>query len=157
MVYSGTVISVGDINLARKFYEELFGLEVFQDYGINISFSCGLSLQQEFDWLIGVPRERILKESNNFELYFEEQDFDSFLKKLEKFPNIIYLSEVKEQSWGQRTIRFYDLDGHLIEVGEEKKMVAKRFLSSGMSIEETSKCMDVSVSDLKKLLNASKR
>ena len=36
-------------------------------------------------------------------------------------------------------------------------MVAKRFLSSGMSIEETSKCMDVSVSDLKKLLNASKR
>lgn len=154
MVYSGTVISVGDINLARKFYEELFGLEVFQDYGINISFSCGLSLQQEFDWLIGLPRERILKESNNFELYFEEQDFDSFLKKLEKFPNIIYLGEVKEQSWGQRTIRFYYLDGHLIEVGEDIKMVAKRFLSSGMSIEKTSKCMDVSVSDLKKLLNA---
>ena len=76
------------------------------------------------------------------------------MKKLEKFPNIIYLGEVKEQSWGQRTIRFYDLDGHLIEVGEDIKMVAKRFLSSGMSIEETSKCMDVSVSDLKKLLNA---
>lgn len=30
------LISVADINAARKFYEDLFGLEVFQDYGRNI-------------------------------------------------------------------------------------------------------------------------
>ena len=29
------LISVADINAARKFYEDLFGLEVFQDYGRN--------------------------------------------------------------------------------------------------------------------------
>lgn len=27
------LIAVADINAARKFYEDLFGLEVFQDYG----------------------------------------------------------------------------------------------------------------------------
>ena len=31
-----TLISVADINASRKFYEDLFGLEVFQDYGRNI-------------------------------------------------------------------------------------------------------------------------
>ena len=43
------LISVADINAARKFYEDLFGLEVFQDYGRNIAFTCGLALQQDFE------------------------------------------------------------------------------------------------------------
>lgn len=52
------LISVVDINTARKFYEDLFGLEVFQDYGRNIAFTCGLALQQDFDWLVNLPKER---------------------------------------------------------------------------------------------------
>lgn len=118
MKYNCTVISVADIKAARKFYEDLFGLEVFQDYGRNIAFTCGLALQQDFDWLVHLPKESILRKSNNVELCFEEQDFDSFLHKLKKYPNIECLGEVIEHSWGQRVIRFYDLDGHIIEVGE---------------------------------------
>lgn len=139
------------MKLSKKFYQDIFGLEVFQDYGINISFGA-LSLQQDFDWLINVPKEKILEKPHNMELYFEEDDFDGFIAKLEKYDNIQYLDSVKEADWGQRTIRFFDLDGHIIEVGENLKMVVKRFLNSGMSLEETSKRMDVSVSDLEKLL-----
>ena len=154
MKYNCTVISVADINAARKFYEDLFGLEVFQDYGINIAFTCGLALQQDFDWLVHLPKESILRKSNNVELCFEEQDFDSFLHKLKKYPNIECLGEVIEHSWGQRVIRFYDLDGHIIEVGENMKMVIKRFLASGMTIDEVSVKMDVSFEDLTKLQNS---
>ena len=111
------LISVANINAARKFYEDLFGLEVFQDYGRNIAFTCGLALQQDFDWLVNLPKEKVLKKSNNAEIVFEEQDFDGFLNKLKKYPDIEYLGEVIEHSWGQRVIRFYDLDGHIIEVG----------------------------------------
>ena len=53
---------------------------------------------------------------------------------------------------GQRVVRFYDLDGHIIEVGEEMKTVVERFLHSGMTLEEVSVRMDVSVEDLTKLL-----
>ena len=148
------LISVADINAARKFYEDLFGLEVFQDYGRNIAFTCGLALQQDFDWLVNLPKERILKKSNNVEIVFEEQDFDGFLSKLHAYPDIEYLGEVIEHSWGQRVIRFYDLDGHIIEVGEDMKMVIKRFLASGMTMEEVSVKMDASVEDLTKLLNS---
>ena len=154
MKYNCTVISVADIKAARKFYEDLFGLEVFQDYGRNIAFTCGLALQQDFDCLVHLPKESILRKSNNVELCFEEQDFDSFLHKLKKYPNIECLGEVIEHSWGQRVIRFYDLDGHIIEVGENMKMVIKRFLASGMTIDEVSVKMDVSFEDLTKLQNS---
>lgn len=154
MKYICTVLSVSDINAARKFYEDLFGLELYQDYGINISFTCGLALQQDFDWLVNIPKEKILKKSNNAEVVFEEQDFDCFLDKLKKYPHIEYLGEMVEHSWGQRVIRFYDLDGHIIEVGEDMKMVIQRFLTSGMTMEEISAKMDVSISDLTKLLNS---
>ena len=114
MKYNCTVISVADINAARKFYEDLFGLEVFQDYGRNIAFTCGLALQQDFDWLVHLSKESVLTKPNNMELCFEEEDFDGFLNKLKEYPDIEYLGEVIEHSWGQRVIRFYDLDGHII-------------------------------------------
>ena len=148
------LLSVADINAARKFYEDLFGLEVFQDYGKNIAFTCGLALQQDFDWLVNLPKEKILKKSNNAEIVFEEQDFDGFLNKLKEYPDMEYLGEVIEHSWGQRVIRFYDLDGHIIEVGEDMKKVIKRFLDSGMAMEEVSVKMDASMEDLTKLLNS---
>ena len=154
MKYVCTAISVDDVNAARKFYENLFGLEVFQDYGKNVAFTCGLALQQDFDWLVGMSKERIAEKPNNAEIVFEEQDFDGFLSKLKAYPEIEYLGEVIEHSWGQRVIRFYDLDGHIIEVGEDMKMVIKRFLSSGMTMEEVSARMDVSVEDMTRLLNS---
>lgn len=154
MKYIGTVLSVKDINSARAFYEDLFGLEVYQNYGINIAFTCGLALQQEFDWLVSLPKDKILNKPNNIEICFEEENFDDFLSKLKQRPDAELLGDVIEQSWGQRVIRFYDLDKHIIEVGESMKMVINRFLASGMNLRETSLKMDVSVEDLEKLLKS---
>lgn len=153
MKFNSTVLSVSNIHVAKNFYEDLFGLVIYQDYGINVSFTCGLSLQQDFDWLIHIPKDKILKHTNNMEIYFEESDFDGFLDKLQSYPEIIYLHDVLKHSWGQRVIRFYDLDGHIIEVGEEMKTVIQRFQSLGMTMEEISIRMDASIEDLNKLLN----
>ena len=49
---------------------------------------------------------------------------------------------------------YRDLDVHLIEVGEDMQMVVKRFFASGMTMEEVSAKMDVSIEDLTKLLNS---
>ena len=39
------------------------------------------------------------------------------LKKLEKlYPETKYVTRLMAYSWGQKVIRFYDLDGNLIEV-----------------------------------------
>ena len=44
------------------------------------------------------------------------------------------LTTLKEDEWGQRSIRFYDPDKHIIDVGESMKVVIKRFLLSGVSV-----------------------
>ena len=154
MKYTCALLAVADIRRSRQFYEQLFGLEVFQDYGRNLQFRGGLALQQDFDWLVGLPKEKVIKKSNNAEIVFETQDFDGFLNKLKQYPDIECLGEVIKHSWGQRVIRFYDLDGHIVEVGEDMKMVIKRFLASGMTMEEVSVKMDASIEDLTKLLNS---
>ena len=154
MRYTAALISVADIRVSQAFYEELFGLELDHDYGINVSFTCGLALQQNFAWLAGVPEDSVVMRSHNMELCFETKDFDSFLKKLDSRPDIRRLGDVVEHGWGQRVARLYDPDGHLIEVGENMGIVVRRFLASGMTMEEVSVRMDVSVEDLGKLLTA---
>ena len=87
------------------------------------------------------------------ELYFEEEAFDEIIAKLEQRDDIRYIGDgVQEAGWGQRSVRFYDLDDHIIEVGEDMKMVVQRFLDSGLTMAETSKRMDVSLADLETLL-----
>ncbi|MGE4284585.1 MAG: VOC family protein, partial [Clostridia bacterium] len=73
---------------------------------------------------------------DNFELYFEEAQFDEFVKRLKSF-EIQYVHDVIEYPWGQRVIRFYDPDMHMIEVGESMETVVKRFIAQGLSVEET--------------------
>ncbi len=60
----------------------------------------------------------IIPNSNSCELYFEEQDIEAFIEKLEKtYPGVQYVNRLMTHSWGQKVICFYDLDGNLIEVG----------------------------------------
>ena len=80
----------------------------------------------------------VRRKSNNAELYFEEKDFDKFLEYLKEFPEIKYVHPVEEAPWGQRIVRFYDPDFHIIEVGEPMDAVIKRLFESGMTVEQVS-------------------
>ena len=52
------------------------------------------------------------------ELYFEEKEIEAFAEKLENYQEpITYVNRLMTHDWGQKVIRFYDPDGHLIEVG----------------------------------------
>lgn len=79
---------------------------------------------------------KLVSGPKNAELYFEEDDLDAFLKRLATL-DINYVHELREQPWGQRVVRFYDPDLHIIEVGEPMESVVTRFLKAGLSIEET--------------------
>ena len=71
MKYTCALLSVADINAARRFYEELFGLQLDLDYGKNIVFTCGLALQQDFDRLVGLPKDAVEPKASNAEIVFE--------------------------------------------------------------------------------------
>jgi len=111
------LIVVKDIEKSRKFYHDLFGIELVLDNDGNMILTEGLVLQDEKIWKSFLDRD-IVPKSNSCELYFEEQDIESFVEKLERlYPEVEYVNHLMTHSWGQRVIRFYDLDGNLIEVG----------------------------------------
>ena len=117
MKLKNTLIVVKDIEKARQFYYDLFGLEMLRDNDGNMILTDGLVLQEERYWKEFLKRE-IIPQSNSCELYFEEADIEGFVENLEKlYPDIQYVNRLMTHSWGQTVIRFYDLDGNLIEVG----------------------------------------
>lgn len=117
MKLKNTLIVVKDIEKSRRFYNDLFGIDLVLDNDGNMILTEGLVLQDEKIWKSFLDRD-IVPKSNSCELYFEEQDIESFVEKLEAlYPSIEYVNRLMTHSWGQRVIRFYDLDGNLIEVG----------------------------------------
>ena len=111
------LIVVKDIEKSRKFYHDLFDIELVLDNDGNMVLTEGLVLQDEKIWKRFLGRD-IVPKSNSCELYFEEQDIESFVEKLERlYPTIEYVNHLMTHSWGQKVVRFYDFDGNLIEVG----------------------------------------
>lgn len=117
MRLKNVLIVVKDIEKSRKFYHDLFGIDLVLDNDGNMILTEGLVLQDEKIWKSFLGRD-ILPQNNACEMYFEEQDIEVFVEKLERlYPSIEYVNRLMTHSWGQRVIRFYDLDGNLIEVG----------------------------------------
>ena len=139
MKFTCPLIAVNDIEVSKKFYKEILHQKIILDFGANVTFEGNFALQENFAELVGFNKNDMVQGSKNFELYFEEDDLDSFVKHLKNNSGIKYIHDVKEYNWGQRVIRFYDPDMHMIEVGESMENVIKRFLNQGLSVEETAK------------------
>lgn len=119
MKLRNVLIVVKDIEKSIKFYHELFGVDVILDNDGNVIMTEGLVLQDKKIWEKFVEKD-VINKSNSCELYFVENDIESFVKKLENlYPTIEYVNKLMTHSWGQKVVRFYDLDGNLIEVGTE--------------------------------------
>lgn len=132
MKLKNPMLVVTDIDKSVEFYKKVFGLHVIMDFGANKTLTGGLALQTVETYKEFIGTNEISFGTNNFEIYFEEDNFDKFIDKLKKC-DIEYVHPVIEHSWGQRVVRFYDPDKHIIEVGENLKVVCKRFLNSGMT------------------------
>lgn len=112
------LITVEDMERSKAFYRELFGLTVVRDFGENVIFTEGLVLQERKTWE-GFLEKQVSYQGHDAELYFEENDLEGFLEKLESCSfEIQYINTLMKHSWGQRVVRFYDPDMHVIEVGE---------------------------------------
>lgn len=119
MKLKNILIVVSDIERSKAFYEKLFGLRVITDFGENVILTEGLVLQQKNIWEDGIKKE-VSFGGHDAELYFEENDMDTFLEKLgNSGGEIEFVNEQPEEhSWGGRVVRLYDPDHHVIEVGE---------------------------------------
>lgn len=144
MELKNPMLIVSDIEKSVEFYKRIFDLDIVLNFGANKTLTGGLVLQTTETYKDFIDGKGISFGGNDFELYFEEDDFDSFADRLKNL-DIDYVHPIKEHSWGQRVVRFYDPDKHIIEVGENMKTVCRRFVDSGMTAEQAAERMDVPV------------
>lgn len=135
------LIVVEDISTSRRFYEQILEQKVKFDFGENVSFEgdFAIHLKSHFQQLLGNAEEYpIGKRTHTGEFYFETDELKPMYHKLEQ-EKIEFIHKIKEQPWGQRVMRVYDPDGHIVEIGESMESVVLRFHSQGLSIDEISK------------------
>lgn len=147
------LLAVRDLNRSLSFYREVLGLEVVSDFGANVVLTGGLSLQTLESWaeFIDKKPEEIVFGGNAGEVYFVAEDFDGFLKTLER-EAVKLVHPPLEHRWGQRAVRLYDPDGHILEVAEPLSAPARRFRDAGLTEEGVAKRMDVPEELVRKLL-----
>jgi len=142
MKLKNMLLAVIDMERSVAFYKALFQLEVEQDFGASKTLTGGLVLQTLETWKAFIETDKVSFFSNSGELYFETENFDAFAATLKKH-EVQYVHPIKEHAWGQRVVRIYDPDGHIIEIGESIATVCKRFYENGMTAEQVARRMDV--------------
>jgi len=150
--YTSTLIAVSDMEKSKQFYHDVLGMNVVADFGANVTMDDGLVLQTLDTWTSFIRTDKVVLPNNAGELYFEDEDMDAFCEHLKQF-DICYVHPLFEHRWGQRVVRFYDPDRHIIEVGEKLDAVILRFMEQGLSAEETAIRMDIPVDYVTACLN----
>ncbi|MBD9303352.1 MAG: glyoxalase [Lachnospira sp.] len=110
------LIIVDKLEESVRFYKDLFGLQVILKQEGNVILSEGLVLQDVNVWYESTQIPTT-SHSNMTELYFEENDMECFIKKLESYDFCLnYVNKLTKLEGGQKLVRFYDPSGNLIEV-----------------------------------------
>ena len=137
--FDGPLIVVNDMARSRHFYEQLLGQKVKFDFGPNVPFEgFSLHLKSHFQSLLGdVTANPVTQKAHWGELYFETEDLEPIYQRLND-AGVAFIHPICEQAWGQRVMRFYDPDGHIIEIGETMEVVVWRFHEQGLSIDRIS-------------------
>lgn len=142
MEFKNVLIVVKDLLRSVEFYKNHLGLNVELDFGANVTLTGGICLQTRESWLefVQKPEELLRFGGNDAELYFETEDFDGFLTGLD---GVELVTPVMEHRWGQRVVRLYDPDRHIVEVAEPLQVVCRRFLEGGLTHEGIARRMEV--------------
>ncbi|MBN1182084.1 MAG: VOC family protein [Bacteroidales bacterium] len=149
--FHSPVLFTHNLNEMKDFYINILNLNIVDDFGACVFLSGGLSLWTPDDKhpISEYIKKNKLKEQNNqLELCFETENFNEVLHTISD-KKINYLHYEKTETWGQKTIRFFDPDNNLIEIGESIPAFVKRLYSEGLSLDEVSERTGVALTKVK--------
>ena len=162
---AGLLLAVSDFKKSKAFYEIVMKQKIIQEDVNMVYYESGVALQGDYAEIVAgekdfAPRPsgakiEIKQKSNSCQVGFEVEDLDYWVEKIKATEGIELLHDVTEYNWGQRVIRFYDYDGHIIELGEDLQVVAKRLQAQGLTEEQIAGKMNfLPLEFLQQLLNA---
>jgi catechol 2,3-dioxygenase-like lactoylglutathione lyase family enzyme len=104
---------VSDLRKAKKFYEEILGLEKKYEYSSYVGFECG---GVEIG-LIPKPQKEQKTSETSPSVEFLVDDVDRTYSEL-KSKGVKFIKELHDEPWGGRQATFTDPDGHVLEIAQ---------------------------------------
>jgi hypothetical protein len=153
MKFVCSLIVVEDIARSRKLYETLLHQKVISDFGeYNVTFEGGLAFYKKGLYQSLIGEKTILTQSNNFELYFEEDDLSAVEDQIVQ-NGFEFIHHIKEEPWKQQVFRFYDYDRHIVVIAESMPKVCYRLLGEGKTIPEISQMTGMPADEVLQQIN----
>jgi len=160
----GFLLSVADLEKSKAFYMNVLEQTILEEHeGGMVCFESYICLQKNYAGIIEgsaifAPRPTGAKiemktKPNNCQIGIEVEDVEHWAAKIKAVDGIELLHDIAEYNWGQRVFRFYDYDGHIIEIGEDLKVVVKRLHTQGFTVEQIVDKMGFPLEYVKQLLH----
>lgn len=137
ITFSSSVLITENFTTMKNFYTSVLKQEITLDFTTCVTFKDGFTI-----WQLGADYPIAKKlgytystsGNKNLELCFETEYFDEGVQALDAY-RVTYLHHIEEECWGQKTVRFYDPDNNLVELGESIPCFVSRMYDEGMSVE----------------------
>lgn len=155
--YHSVVLLCSDMSRSCSFYQDLFGLEIELSIEGLTTFKEGISLWHQkvaSDLMYNGADPSPPQQLPDQEIYFETDDIDGFADQLQQ-RTVRLMHPIQKMPWQQRTIRFFDPDSHMIEVGESMDEVIRRVAREGHTPDEVSALTFMPVEFIKMVLETS--
>ena len=133
---TGAVLITDKLAQMKAFYADVMKLSVEMDFGNCVAFEGGLSLwklTEDYPAAKALGSTIFDAANKNMEVCFETDEFGEEAARI-KQSGAALLHDIETEKWGQQTIRFYDPDCNLVELGESMPCFCRRLQSSGMNI-----------------------
>lgn len=150
--FHSAVLFVRDIHKTRDFYTRILEQQVEHDFNTNVVLNGGLTLWQLNPEHAIAKKLSVTGNVHRTELYFESDRIDAIAERLKR-EGTFFFHDIKTEPWGQRTIRFFDPDNHLVEVGEPMEVFVRNMHRNGLSDTEISEKSGIPLSLVRNLLS----
>ena len=120
-VFCNTIVFVKDLAVSKAFYEGALGLKIEREFDTIVFFENHFvlhdagAIQRTVFGGESLPRTR--EGADNLLIYLETDDLAAALAGVQQ-AGMHLIHGIQKQDWGQRVFRFYDPDGHIVEIGE---------------------------------------
>jgi hypothetical protein len=125
-IFYNTIVFVSDMEKTRYFYENILSLKIEIDYGVLVIYENRLAIHESNKLqktIFGKVQKRFFKKfgRKNIEIYLETNELEKMEMILEK-ENVRFIHKITRQEWGQKVLRCYDPDMHIVEIGEPQHL-----------------------------------
>ncbi len=121
-VFVNTIVFVKDIEKSKTFYADALKQHVMQDFGALVLFENHFALHQaegiyQTVFKQGSQDASLDQGKKNLLIYFESDELEDMEARVRE-AGARMIHGIEKQAWGQKVFRFFDPDGHIVEIGE---------------------------------------